>query len=68
MLRRVFVGTVLVFTALLLGCGKLDDKDRRYPVKVTVSLDGKPLPDGQIDFVPLDARSPGTGLIKDGKA
>ena len=67
---RLGVVTVLFFSAaLLIGCGRsIDEKDRRYPVRVTVTLDGKPLADGQIDFVPLDGRASGTGLIKDGQA
>ena len=72
MRRRFRVVTLfLSFTALSAGCGGeggVADKDRRYPVRVTVLLDGKPLPDGQIDFVPADGRAPGTGRIKDGAA
>jgi hypothetical protein len=69
--QRLCVLTLPLFFAVLpLGCrgGVADEKDRRYPVRVTVALDGKPLADGQIDFVPLDGRAPAVGSIKDGQA
>ena len=68
---RFGVVTLLLSLAVpLTGCGRgrMDERDRRYPVRVTVTLDGKPLADGQIDFVPLDGRAPGTGPIKEGRA
>ena len=70
MLPRFCVVTVLFSAALAIGCGgrSVDEKDQRYPVRVTVLLDGKPLADGQIDFVPLDGRAAGTGQIKEGQA
>jgi hypothetical protein len=65
-----FVVICLLFASLLIGCGGggVDEKDQRHPVRVTVLLDGKPLADGQIDFVPVDGRAPGTAQIKDGQA
>ena len=72
MLRRLCLPLALtIFAVLSSGCGDSSgaaDKNRRHPVRVTVLLDGKPLPDGQVDFVPLDGRAPGTGQIKDGRA
>jgi len=49
MLPRLFVLTILLcFNVLLTGCGgpAVAAKDLRHPVRVTVTLDGKPLPDG----------------------
>lgn len=69
MLRRCFVVTVFfVFAALVSGCGRGADENRRYPVQVTVTLDGKPMAEGQVDFVPLDGRVPSSGAIQDGQA
>jgi hypothetical protein len=50
---------------LLLGCSS---GPRMYKVAGTVTLDGRPLPDGDVLFVPLDkSLSPEAGKIKDGR-
>lgn len=49
-------GTILFATTLLLiGCS---GGPRSYPVSGTVTLDGKPLDDGNIYFLPLDPNVP----------
>jgi hypothetical protein len=69
--RRLVLPLALLLTA---GC---DDKTTpvdtlpRQPVSGTVSLDGKPLPDGKIQFDPADGSKGPTAVavadIKDGK-
>jgi hypothetical protein len=69
--QRFRVVTLPLFAAALLtGCGggTVPDEYRRYPVQVTVTLDGKPLADGRIEFLPVDGRAHGAAPIKDGQA
>jgi hypothetical protein len=41
---------------------------RTYPVSGTVTLDGQPLPEGEILFVPVDGSTgPDPGKVKDGR-
>jgi hypothetical protein len=55
--------------AVLTGCG---GNSGRYAVEGTITYDGKPLPEGQILFVPQDVKTAGAGAkavaeIKDGR-
>jgi len=64
---RILQGLLLCSAAatlvLLSGCS-----DKRAEVSGTVQLDGQPVPDGRIDFIPVEGtKGPGTGApIKDG--
>lgn len=51
------------FPVLVSGCS--DDGPKTYPVKGTVSYQGKPLPLGTVMFVPLDG-PPATSTINSG--
>lgn len=60
--------SLAALTCLLLFCGCSDDAEKTYPVTGTVTLDGQPLPEGNIQFVPLDGKHGAEpGVIKDGK-
>jgi hypothetical protein len=68
MMRRVrcALSVVAVLAAsLLLGCGASGPKV--YPVSGTVTLDGKPLPDGVIYFKTLQTGTLETFPVKDGE-
>jgi hypothetical protein len=53
--------------ALAAGCGQAGDKWPRQPVSGTVMLDGRPLDQGQITFVPTGGDGPAVGgMIQDG--
>jgi hypothetical protein len=57
---------VLLFAAVLLAAG-CSRGPRTYPVSGTVTLDGKPLDDGNIYFLPLDPNvSADAGKIEGG--
>ena len=56
---------VLIGALFLPGCSR---KTPTYPVSGTVTIDGKPIPDGSISFLdPQNALGPDGGTIKDGK-
>ncbi|MDR3632587.1 MAG: hypothetical protein P4L84_02055 [Isosphaeraceae bacterium] len=75
--RRPFIEFASILpaglAALLLltfaGCGEEQDGQPREAVSGTVSLDGQPLPDGMIQWIPSTARegSVGGAAVKDGK-
>ena len=48
---------------LSLGC---DNSPRHYPVAGTITLDGKPVPDGEIVFFSVDGGPPDAGPIEAG--
>ncbi|OAI42240.1 hypothetical protein AYO40_01910 [Planctomycetaceae bacterium SCGC AG-212-D15] len=55
-------------TALLLSAGCGAPAVKTHPVSGTVTWNGKPLPDGDILFMPTDpGKVPESGLIVDGK-
>ena len=57
---------ILFSTLALLGCG--DSGPKRYQVEGMVTLDGKPLPDGEVIFFSTESGgTPDAGPIKDGK-
>jgi len=59
------LAAILAPTALLVvGCG--DAEPPRLPVTGKVSLDGKPLPTGQVTFVPLEGRTAAVAEVRDG--
>ena len=60
------ISTVLVTAWLACGCGP--SEPARQPVEGTVTIDGKPLPQGYIIFYPAETGSDAdTGTIADGK-
>ena len=60
------VGLVCVL-ALTSGCGK-GDPHNRQPVAGTITIDGKPIPYGNIEFAPADGQPTSITLeIRDGK-
>lgn len=60
--------TYIVFIALLCSAFGCSRRPQLYTVTGTVSLDGKPLPDGDILFVDSDgALGPNPGKIKNGQ-
>ena len=48
-----------------LGCGSSSDKPKLTAVKGLITLDGKPMPEGEIYFV-LSGQAPTTLTVKDG--
>jgi hypothetical protein len=66
-LRALILGSLLPFTvALSAGCA--DKYDGRMEVTGEVKLQGQPLKDGLIRFVPLDGQdTPGGGSIQNGE-
>jgi hypothetical protein len=65
-MRRLFVATCLAVLALALsGC---DSGPKMYDVQGEVTLDGHPVPAGDIRFLPEETRfGPDAGKFKDGK-
>src|SRR2546428_8448163 len=64
--RLVFWGLVTGACLAAQGCG--DAEPKTYPVSGTVSLDGRPLEEGDIYFYPLDPNiSADAGKIKAGQ-
>jgi hypothetical protein len=58
----------LVVSGLIVAAGGCDTGPRLSPVTGTVTLDGAPVPEGDILFTPADPNlSPEAGKIKDGK-
>ncbi len=58
------VATALIACALLgVGC---DQGPKHFPVAGSVTLDGKPVPDGEIIFFPADGGPPDAGPIREG--
>jgi hypothetical protein len=56
---------LLILSVLASGCSQ---EPRRYPVSGAVTLDGQPIPSGDILFVPIAGdRGPDPGTIKDGR-
>jgi len=69
-MRRNFFAKIALFTVccavLAGGCGPAGPET--HPVTGSVTLDGQPLPDGDIIFVdPTSATVPGAGKITNGK-
>ena len=44
----------------LWGCGSEEDRIKLVPVSGTITLNGKPLADAQVNFVPADGSGPNT--------
>lgn len=64
MLSRLVVGSCL----LVLVFGGCDSGPRLHSVTGNVTLDGAPLPEGDIIFAPVDvSQGPEAGKVKDGK-
>jgi hypothetical protein len=60
--------SIAALTCLFVLGGCSENAEQMYPVTGTVTLDGKPLPDGNIQFVPLDGKHGAEpGIIKDGR-
>jgi len=58
---------IIVLLLGLVGCSKGRPEPKRFPATGTVTLDGKPLKEGKISFVNVQAGMNDTGDIKDGK-
>ena len=54
--RRLFVAGMLTISAIA-GCGHKETGPKRASVSGKVNLNGTPLPDGTIRFVPIDSNS-----------
>jgi hypothetical protein len=72
MLRTLFRrGPVPLFLACLVGCGDSGDTLAREGVSGTVSLDGTPLKEGSIQFLPASAQASDAtmagGAVREGK-
>ncbi len=64
----LYFATLLVSITLLVGCGTVSDAPETATVKGTVTLDGKPLPEGNIVFDPIDGKGGSSaGVVKDGE-
>lgn len=64
--RLLALSMVALSCVMFLGCGHRGPKTA--PVSGVVTLDGKPLPEGSLMFLPEDANLPAEGAdIKDGK-
>ena len=61
---KILIAVLVVAAA---GCSKGRAEPERYPVTGTVTLDGKPMPDGRIYFVNVQAGLNDAVDIKDGK-
>lgn len=57
-------GAALVTLVLVVGCG---DPNGRQQVTGSVTLDGQPLPDGEVSLRPFDTGPSAAGQIIDGK-
>lgn len=58
----------VVLAAFLAGCGGGETGPVRYPVTGTAAFDGTPIPDGDIQFIPVDGQGPtDAGKIVSGK-
>ncbi len=76
MRHRAFARSALFFQCpllallifLVVGCGGGSDGLAREAIRGTVSLDGKPLPEGLIQLIPTSSQggNPSGGSIKDG--
>ncbi len=60
--HRLILGLAL---AAVVGCGDASEPPR-LAVSGKVTLDGKPLPAGQLTFVPLDGRTASVAEVRDG--
>lgn len=59
---------LLILAVLFVGCGGGQTGPVRYPVTGTVTFDGNPLPDGDVQFIPADGKGPtDAGKIVAGK-
>ena len=59
---------ILLSLLLLVGLAGCSDSSSQGEVNGTVTLDGQPLKDGDVRFVPVDGKSPTTSAkITDGK-
>ncbi|MFM7292671.1 MAG: hypothetical protein ACKOHG_11645 [Planctomycetia bacterium] len=63
-----FLPTVsLVAVCLLAGCGRPQKVEMNYPVSGTVRVDGKPLENGMVSFLPADGKGGGTtAMVQNG--
>src|SRR5262245_9245656 len=66
-MRHAHLFLAVVLGATVCGCARKDPY-RKYPVTVTVTLDGKPMADGSVLFVARDGRGTYGTDIKDGTA
>lgn len=65
MTRALFPLAVGLAFATAWGCGSSTDKPKTTAVKGIVTVDGKPMPEGEIYFV-LSGQAPTTFPVKDG--
>jgi len=62
--HRIIAAALSVGLAFLLGCGG----SGAYDVEGTVTLDGEPMKEGDVTFIPEDTKhGPDAGKITDGK-
>ncbi len=67
MIRHIWRLGLGMACLVLLGCGQRATVDKAYPVSGTVTLDGSPMPDGEIRFWAVEKGDFQTVPIKDGK-
>ncbi len=61
-LQRLVSGTSLIVMAVTVGCGS-DDGLNRKPIKGVITVDGKSVPNGSINFEPLYQGGVGSGAV-----
>jgi hypothetical protein len=66
-MRHAWLFLAVALGVAACGCAR-EDPYRKYPVTVTATLDGKPMPDGAVLFVARDGRGTYGTDIKDGTA
>ena len=67
MTRRIFIGLVcsLTLVSCFVGCGP---ESKVALITGSVSIDGKPAPNGSISFIPVNGQGPTAGTeLKEGK-
>lgn len=62
-INRSLPGATLVAVCLLAGCGRAEKVEMNYPVTGTVRVDGEPLRNGMVSFLPADGKGGGTTAI-----
>lgn len=56
-------GATLAAVCLLAGCGRAEKVETNYSVSGTVRVDGMPLENGMVSFLPADGKGGGTTAI-----
>ncbi len=65
--RRAARAALFLVLAALIGCGTSNSKPKSVPVSGTVTIDGKPLPEGTVYFKTIQTGAFDSLPVKDGK-